>query len=147
MRALAKWPAVENMNRIERAYSERLWLRLRIGEIRWYEFEPWKLRLAARDFYSPDFVVITADDGIECHEVKATWTKGRHAGRAGFREDAREKIKNAATRFPFLRFVVVRPDPSLSGEWIVEPVAPFVGATVARQLESGATDLPPPRSG
>ena len=146
MRAFAKWPA-DSMNRIESAYSERLWLRVKIGEVQWYEFEPWKLRLARADFYSPDFGVIVADGSIECHEVKATWPKGRHAGRAGYREDAREKIKNAATRFPFFRFVTVRPDPSLSGEWIFEDVPPFAGATVARQLESGKTDLPPSRSG
>ena len=95
------------MNKIEAAYAEHLWLRQRAGEVRRYRFEPFKLRLAHNTWYTPDFVVEMADDTVECHEVKATWTKGRFAGKAGFREDSRVKIKVAATEYTLFRFLAV----------------------------------------
>jgi hypothetical protein len=65
------------------------------GEIQAYRFEPIKLRLADRTFYTPDFMVIR-DDQIEFHEVKGFWE-----------DDARVKIKVAAEMFPEFLFVAV----------------------------------------
>ena len=56
-----------------------------------------KLRLADKTFYTPDFVVIRADGGIELHEVKGHWE-----------DDARVKIKVAATQHPWFRFLAVK---------------------------------------
>ena len=84
------------MNQTEAAYAKYL-EGLRIGRIihRW-DFEPVKLRLADRTYYSPDFRVILPDGTIEFHEVKGFW-----------RDDARVKIKVAAAQHPYV-FVAVQ---------------------------------------
>ena len=65
------------------------------GEIAWYAFEPWKLRLAENTTYTPDFGVMLANGQIECHEVKGFW-----------KDDARAKTKIAAELHPF-KFIAV----------------------------------------
>ena len=62
-----------------------------------WAYEAVKLRLADKTFYTPDFVVIRADGGIELHEVKGHWE-----------DDARVKIKVAATQHPWFRFLAVK---------------------------------------
>jgi hypothetical protein len=55
------------------------------------------LRLADKTFYSPDFAVLTKADGtLEMHEVKGFW-----------QDDARVKIKVAASIYPF-KFIAVK---------------------------------------
>lgn len=87
---------VGKKNKTEQAYDELLSARLQSGEILWYRFEAVKLRLADNTFYTPDFLVITATGTQECHEVKGRWT-----------DDARVKIKVAASQYPF-RFIAIR---------------------------------------
>jgi very-short-patch-repair endonuclease len=89
------------MNHTEEKYSRHLQDRLLCGEIRWWAFECWKLRLADNTFYTPDFIVVDNALRIEAHEVKHWW---RNAGRTGWEEDARVKIKVAADMHP-IRFV------------------------------------------
>jgi len=97
------------MNSLEAQYAETLESMKREGDIVWYAFEPVKLKLADKTHYIPDFMVQTADSEIEIHEVKGFW-----------REDARVKIKVAASIFPF-RFLAVTPIPkSKGGGWNVE---------------------------
>jgi hypothetical protein len=89
------------MNGIERRYlAEILRPRETTRDLIWFAFESLKLQIGHRCWYTPDFVVVAADGTIECHEVKATWGTGK----AGWEEDARVKIKAAASRYPFLRF-------------------------------------------
>jgi len=83
-------------NNTEKAYGAQLELRKITGEVAWYAFEGVKLRLADNTFYSPDFAVMLSSGELEIHEVKGFWT-----------DDARVKIKVAASRFPF-RFIAVR---------------------------------------
>lgn len=91
------------MNKTETAYEAHLKLRMLAGEVLWYRFEPFKLRLADNTFYSPDFGVMLADGVIECHEVKGFW-----------QDDARVKIKVAAEQHPF-RFIAVQALPKKEG--------------------------------
>jgi hypothetical protein len=96
--AVATPPHETRMNKLEGRYA--LWLRMRRdrGEIESFEFEPLKLRLAEKTFYTPDFLVQLKNGELECHEVK------------GFlRDDAAVKIKVAAARFPF-RFLMIFED-------------------------------------
>lgn len=65
------------------------------GEVRWHKFEAMKLRLADSTFYTPDFVVLPRDGVLEMDEVKGFW-----------QDDARVKIKVAASIYPF-RFIAV----------------------------------------
>lgn len=91
------------MNKTEAHYAVTvLEAALRDREILWYAFEPWKLRLGPKNFYTPDFGVVTAERHIQCHEIKAVWSRGQ----VGFKDDARQKIRDAAQMFPFLGFVV-----------------------------------------
>lgn len=84
------------MNGTERDYGAILTARQIAGEVAWFKFEGLKLRLADNTFYTPDFAVMAADGVMECHEVKGHW-----------QDDARVKIKVAATLYPF-RFLAVR---------------------------------------
>jgi len=87
------------MNKTEARYAARLALLKAGGAVQWCAFEPVKLRLADRTFYTPDFMVVAEDGTIEFHEVKGHW-----------RDDARVKIKVAAEQFPMFRFVAARED-------------------------------------
>jgi hypothetical protein len=84
------------MNQTEAAYARILDARRAAGEVVWYRFEGFKLRLADATFYTPDFAVMLADGTLECHEVKGHW-----------QDDARVKIKVAAEMYPF-RFLAIR---------------------------------------
>lgn len=83
-------------NKTEKEYFELLELRWKAGEIRWFDFEPIKLKLAKNTFYTPDFGIFFADKSFGFHEVKGFW-----------RDDARVKIKTAARLFPFFTFTAV----------------------------------------
>lgn len=102
--ALGRLP-IGSMNKTEAAYSDHLELRRRAGEIAWFKFEGVKLRLADLTFYTPDFFVMLTNGELEAHEVKGHWE-----------DDARVKIKVAASLFPF-RFIGVR---KLRGAWDFE---------------------------
>jgi len=98
--------AAGTLNKTEREYRDRLELRQRAGEIAWFKFEGLKLRLADNTFYSPDFAVMLADGRLECHEVKGgIWE-----------DDARVKIKVAASLYPFAFFGIRK----VRGAWEVE---------------------------
>lgn len=78
------------MNKTEIEYRDMLELRKRAGEIAWYAFEPFKIRLADRTFYDVDFGVMLADGRLEVHEVKGGYIT----------DDGRVKLKIAAEHFP-----------------------------------------------
>ncbi len=98
------------MNDTEFRYSAHLEQRKIAGEIYTYGYEPIKLRLADKTFYTPDFMVVLADMTIEFHEVKGSW-------KAPHQDDARVKIKVAAEQFPLFRFVAAV---KVKGEWQIE---------------------------
>ena len=102
------------MNRVEQKYAEHLEKRRMVGEIRWWAYECWKFRLADDTFYTPDFIVVTNDLQLEAHEVKAYW---QSAGKVGWTDDARVKIKVAAEQHP-VRFMAVSLMPDQN--WAVE---------------------------
>lgn len=91
------------MNKTEKAYADELRTLQAAGAVLWWAFEPVKLQLADRTYYTPDFLVMLADHSLECHEVKGFWE-----------DDARVKIKVAARLFPF-RFVAFTPRPQRDG--------------------------------
>lgn len=94
------------MNKTEEAYAKRLSLLQTAGEIVRYRFEALKLRLADKTFYTPDFLVVTADE-IQLHEVKGFW-----------QDDARVKIKVAAEQYPEFAFIAVKK--AKQGRWEIE---------------------------
>lgn len=109
MQALGRLPVGE-MNKTEQAYADHLEQLKRDGEVLFYKFESMNLRLADNTFYKPDFLVMTADRGIEVHEVKGFWT-----------DDARVKIKVAAALYPIFKFIAIRKAKKADGGgWSVE---------------------------
>ena len=102
-----------SMNATEAAYAQRLELLRRAGEVEWYRFEPFRLRLGVgNSFYCPDFLVLPASGFLEVHEIK------------GFaREAGMVRLKCAAELFPIFNFRLVRAKPKqLGGGWEVEAV-------------------------
>ena len=92
----------KGQNDTEAAYS--LWLDKRIadGEVLDYWFEGITLKLADATRYTPDFLVMVADGGLELHEVKAGRMDKETGAVVPMSEDAsRVKLNIAAERFPF----------------------------------------------
>lgn len=101
---MSRWPVPRGrgrhvpgvMNKLEREYATHLALRKAAGEISDFWFEGIKLKLADRTYYTPDYLVQFADGTLELHETKGHWE-----------DDARVKVKLAASLFPF-RIVAVK---------------------------------------
>lgn len=78
------------MNSLEKWYANHLDNLKHAGNIKEYWFESVKFKLADKTFYTPDFMVMMANNELEIHECK------------GFMlDDANVKIKVAANIFPF----------------------------------------------
>ena len=91
------------MNKLEAAYAEYLDLLLAAGEILAWDFEPEKLRIGHKCFYTPDFRVVMHDRTIRMVDVK------------GHREDdAIVKIKAAAVRHPLYEWALAE---RRDGDW------------------------------
>lgn len=84
------------MNKTEALYADQLDYEKRAGDVLWWAFEPMKLRLADKTYYTVDFLVMIADGTLECREVKGHWE-----------DDARVKWKVAAEQYPIFRFVAI----------------------------------------
>lgn len=95
------------MNKWEAAYALVLKARKQTGEIADFEFEGLSFKLGRGARFKPDFLVVNAPSSegsirpleIECHEVKGRW-----------REAARVRIKVAASKYPWCRFIAVSKD-------------------------------------
>ena len=98
-------PVPGGMNKTEQAYGQHLKRLMMAGEIEYYAFESFKLRLANRTFYTPDFVVIR-DGMLELHEVKGFWE-----------DDARVKIKVAAEQHWMFTFIAIK---KAGAGWAIE---------------------------
>lgn len=84
------------MNKLESRYAQYLEA-LKFGkEIRDWRYEPFKLKLAEKCTYCPDFFIVTKDGAFECHETKG-W----------LREDSWIKLKVAAREFPWWQFKLI----------------------------------------
>jgi hypothetical protein len=96
----------KGMNKLETAYSALLEAQKACGEIEWWAFEPFRLKLADSTYYRPDFGVLRKGQ-LEFHETK------------GFmREAARVRLNVAAAHLPF-PFYLVRQE---KGEWRISRV-------------------------
>lgn len=83
------------MNDWEKRYNDELILRKFAGEILGFLYEPFKIFLAYKTFYSPDFLVVHPDH-FEIIEVK------------GFRrDDAMVKFKTAAKLIPWWEWTML----------------------------------------
>lgn len=105
LRALGRLKTGE-MNKTEAAYSQLL---ESDDNVIWYKFEGMTFKLADNTRYTPDFAVMVKSGQLEMHEVKGHWY-----------DDARVKIKVAASIYPF-RFIACKPKAKKDGGgWIIE---------------------------
>ena len=111
------------LNKGESLYRDYLSIRMRAGEVQSFAFEADTLLLAHRCTYTPDFRVVLPGGTIEYHECKGRKGKSYYA-----REDARIKIKVAASLYPQFTFCVVWLD---GGTWRRKDV-PRVVLTITR---------------
>ena len=81
-----------------------------------WAYEAFKIRLADKTWYTPDFMVITASGLIEFHEIKGSWS-------APHQDDARVKLKVAAEDHPWALFVAYE-HKTRSWEWFVHKDGP-----------------------
>jgi len=91
------------MNKTEKRYSELLEARKKSGDVLWWKFDALSLRLGDNLHYKPDFLVLTAESALECHETKGGYIT----------EDGNMKIKMAAAIYPF-RFLMQK---WVKGKW------------------------------
>jgi hypothetical protein len=77
------------MNGTEKAFADSLSKQTLAGEIVRWTFESVTLKLGDNCRYTPDFYVLMSDGSVTFYEVKGFW-----------RDDARVKIKAAASKFP-----------------------------------------------
>lgn len=103
--ALGRLPT-GGMNKTEAAYDAHLREKTHAGAVLWHKFEGIKLRLADNTFLTVDFAVLPADGVLEMHEVKGFW-----------QDDARVKIKVAASIYPFRFVAVTARAKKLGGGW------------------------------
>ena len=112
LRALGRLKSGE-MNKTETAYAGHLETLKQAGEVLWYRFEGIKLKLADHTHLTVDFAVMTQEGYIELHDVKGA--------KAIVQDDAKVKMKVAASQFPFRFFFVYPVDKRRSG-WTLEEV-------------------------
>jgi hypothetical protein len=93
--ALGRLPT-GTMNKLETAYDEYLQTLHHTGDVLWHKFEGIKLRLADNTFLTVDFAVLPSSGVLEMHECKGFW-----------QDDAKVKIKVAASIYPF-KFIAVK---------------------------------------
>lgn len=100
------------MNKTEKMWAISLEARKRRGEIHDWMYERVTFKLGDDCRYTPDFFVILLDGMIEIYETKGAF----------IREDARVKLKAAATMFPFFRFVLAQYKKKVWTAWEIRRV-------------------------
>lgn len=75
-------------------------------EIRDYVYEPMGLKLAAKTYYHPDFLVVYENRIIEIHEIKAGYKNKKGVIVPLYKDDAIVKLKVAANKFPWFKFIM-----------------------------------------
>jgi hypothetical protein len=98
-------------NKLEASYEAHLELLKKAGKIWDYKFEGMKLRLANNTWFTPDFVVFSAEGAVELHDTKGTKNKKLKGGciKAPWCEaDAKLKMKVIADLWPFKMLVIFK---------------------------------------
>ena len=117
-------PRHENgvMNKTEAAYALVLNNKLLAGEIAGWWFELMTIKLADRCSLQPDFLVMLNDGSLEFHEVKGGKNGTGNQWIYWAEEDAKVKLKVAATIQPLPLFVVYPQRGGVKNGWCVERV-------------------------
>ena len=98
------------MNKTEARYARELALWQQTGDVQWWAFEGLTFKLARDTRYTPDFIVVRKNGSVHAVEIKGFW-----------RDDAKAKIKVAATLFPWVEFSALQ---AHQGGWKCEAFEP-----------------------
>lgn len=109
-------PKRPRMNKTETRYAERLAAQKAAGELDRADFEAVTLKLGDDVRYTPDFMVTRVYRHIEATAIEFHEVKG-----AFIRDDARVKLRVAATLFPMFRFFLSQ---YVKGQWTITPIEP-----------------------
>ena len=93
-------------SKTEARYAGRLEGLLKLGKIREYRYEAFRVKLAGNTTITADFWVVLQDWTVEIHEVKGEY----------IREDAWVKLKIAAAMWPWFRWFKLQENEAR--EWI-----------------------------
>jgi hypothetical protein len=94
-------------SKTEARYAGRLEGYLKLGKIREYRYECFRVSLADNTTITADFFVVLMDWRVEIHEVKGQYV----------REDAWIKLKIAAAQWPWFRWFKLQEDEE-TREWV-----------------------------
>ena len=101
------------MNKTEAAYAQFLESEKQAGRVAAYWFESMKLKIAdGKCWLTPDFLILRPDGSLELHDTKGS--------PAVFMDDAKVKMKVAASQYPFPVFVVYPRPKKDGGGWTYE---------------------------
>ncbi len=114
---------VTSENKTEGRYRDVLELRRMAGDVAWYRFEGFKLRLADGAFYTPDYAVMLSEGNLQCHEVKAGMIDKTTGLLKMLSEDtSRVKVKVAAEMYPFEFWYAIERPRKAGGGFDLVPV-------------------------
>lgn len=85
----------KGMNGLESEFAASLDYRKHEGEITWWGYEPFRIRLADGCFYRPDFAAVDAQGRTSIYECKGH-----------MREAARVRLRVAAEKLPYPFYLV-----------------------------------------
>lgn len=97
-------------NKGEAAFARVLEFEKQQGRVLWFGFEKIKLRIGKKCWLTIDYFVFFSDGTVEAIDVKGRKGDGYYC-----REDAKVKLRAAASLFPIFRVAVVWPQKG--GSW------------------------------
>lgn len=99
-KAKGRIPWSPKMNGTERAYDSFLRTQYAAGEILWWAFEPFVIRLGPDCHFKPDFLVLYADSHLELHDTKGTQKREDGSKAYYSRDTGTIKARVTAMHFP-----------------------------------------------
>ena len=102
------WP-LKFKSKTEAEFALNLSLLLAAGEIQWWEYEPWSLKLGEGARYTPDFITMNPDGTLHVWEVKGGFA----------REAAMVRLRAAATKYWMIPITLAI---KKEGKWTHSPV-------------------------
>ena len=100
------------MNETEKEYAQILEAKKVRGEILWWEYEGYALKIAHNTRYTPDFAVMLPGGEIEFHETKGGYIY----------EDSWIKLKVAASKKPHRFYLCQKKAKKDGGGWDIKDV-------------------------
>lgn len=113
-RAVGRLVKPASLNKTEARYWDRLISLRAAGHILWFDAHRLTFLLGPDCRYTPDFLVLDAQGGLECREIKGPFI------RTG--DDGMVKLRMAARTFPFLQWRLCHEQRDKS--WVETEVVP-----------------------